>query len=113
MEGNGGIATSTKDEAKDIMFSSKEKNNLSKEELNNSKIQTISGKYNSLIITKNILMDIATFNRYNPDFDKQIAVNGTFALRLPADKMDIFNAKKYQILEESLRVLLAPVSNGK
>jgi membrane-bound lytic murein transglycosylase D len=113
MEGNGGITTITRDEAKDIMFLPKEKNNLSEEELNNSKTQTISGKYNSLIITKNILMNIATFNRYNPDFDKQIAVNGTFALRLPADKMDIFNAKKYQILEESLRVLLAPVSNGK
>ncbi len=112
MEGNGGITTVTKDEAKDIIISSANgKNALSKEELQNSKLQTISGKYNSLIITKNILMDIASFNRYNPDFDKLIAVNGTFELRLPADKMEIFNSKKYQILEESMRLLLAPVSN--
>ena len=55
--------------------------------------------------------DIASFNRYNPNFDKQIAVKGTFDLRLPADKMDTFNTKKYQILEESLRLLLAPVSD--
>jgi len=110
MEGNGGITTVTKDEAKDIV--SARKNILTEEEVQNSKLQTISGKYNSLIITKNILMDIASFNRYNPDFDKQIAVNGTFGLRLPADKMDIFNSKKYLILEESMRLLLAPVSNG-
>jgi peptidoglycan lytic transglycosylase D len=110
MEGNGGITTVTKDEAKDLVFSANGKNSLSEEEVNNSKTQTIGGKYYSLIITKNILMDIATFNRYNPGFDKQIAVNGSFELRLPADKMDAFNAKKYQILEESMRLLLAPVT---
>ncbi len=111
MEDNGGITTVTMDEAKDLALS-QTKNHLSDEELNNSKTQTISGKYNSLIITKNILMDIAGFNRYNPDFDKRIGVNGSFELRLPADKMEIFNAKKYQILEESMKLLLAPVSNG-
>ena len=109
MEGNGGITTVTKEEAKDIP--EKEKNILSDAELQNSKLQTISGKYNSVILAKNIMMDIASFNRYNPNFDKQIAVKGTFDLRLPADKMDTFNTKKYQILEESLRLLLAPVSD--
>jgi peptidoglycan lytic transglycosylase D len=111
MEGNGGITTVTKDEAKD-MVSSNGKNLLSTEEINNSKTQTITGKYNSLVITKNILMDMNSFNRYNPDFDRQIAVNGSFELRLPADKMEIFNAKKYQVLEESMKLLLAPVRNG-
>jgi len=110
MEGNGGITTVTKDEAKDL--SSNGKNPLTTEEINNSKTQTITGKYNSLVITKNILMDINSFNRYNPDFDRQIAVNGSFELRLPADKMEIFNAKKYQLLEESMKLLLAPVRNG-
>ena len=109
MEGNGGITTVTKEEAKDIP--EKGKNILSDAELQNSKLQTISGKYNSIILAKNIMMDIASFNRYNPNFDKQIAVKGTFDLRLPADKMDTFNTKKYQILEESLRLLLAPVSD--
>lgn len=111
MEGNGGITTVTKEEARDIVVSGK--NNLTTDELQNSRVQNISGKYNSIIIARNILMDIATFNRYNPNFDRQIAVKGTFELRLPTDKMDIFNTKKYQILEESLRVLLAPVSDGK
>lgn len=111
MEGNGSITTVTKDEAKDLDLGSAKKN-LTDDELNNSKSETVTGKYNSLIIIQNILMDIASFNRYNPDFDKQIAVNGTFELRLPGDRMDIFNSKKYQILEESMKLLLAPVSGG-
>ncbi len=110
MEGNGGITTVTKDEAKDLVLSPT-KNNLSDEELNNSKTQIIGGKYNSLIIAKNILMNIASFNRYNPDFDKQIGVTGSFELRLPTDKMEIFNTKKYKILDESMKLLLAPLTN--
>jgi len=59
-------------------------------------------------------MDIAGFNRYNPDFDNQIAVRGSFDLRLPGNKMDVFNGKKLQILEESIKLLLAPINgNGK
>jgi len=114
MEGNGGITTLTKDEASNVMLASAAgKNTLSQEEIANSKIQSISGKYNSVIIAKEILMDIASFNRYNPDFDKQIGVKGSFDLRLPADKMDLFNAKKFQILDESMKLLLAPISNAK
>ena len=110
MEGNGGITTVTKDEAENAMLSSAPaKNVLSQEELMNSKMQSISGKYNSLIITKNIVMDITSFHRYNPDFDKQIAVKGSFDLRLPGDKMDVFNAKKFLILDESMKLLLAPI----
>jgi len=111
MEGNGGITTVTKDEAENAMLSSVSvKNVLSPEELTNSKMQSISGKYNSLIISKNVLMDIASFNRYNHDFDKQISVKGSFDLRLPNDKMDVFNAKKFQILDESMKLILAPIS---
>ena len=93
MEGNGGVTTVTKAEASDPAFSSST-NRLSAVELDSSKTQTISGKYNSVVIVKYVVMDIASFNRYNPDFDKQIAVNGNFQLRLPADKMELFNEKK-------------------
>lgn len=109
MEGNGGVTTVTKEEARDIRENGK--NILSEQELQNSKLQTISGKYNSVIIARNIVMDLTSFNRYNPNFDKQIAVKGTFDLRLPADKMELFNEKKYKILEESMKLLLAPVSD--
>ena len=111
MEGNGGITTVTKDEADNAMLAfAPGKNILDQEELTNSKMQSISGKYNSVIIAKNILIDIANFNRYNPDFDKQISVKGSFDLRLPGDKMEVFNAKKFQILDESMKLLLAPIS---
>ncbi len=103
MEGEGGITTATKDEAKNLLFAA-----MSKEELNAYKALPITGRYNSLIITKHITMDISIFNRMNPDFDKLIADNGNYELRLPSDKMDIFLAKKIDILNESMQLLLNP-----
>jgi membrane-bound lytic murein transglycosylase D len=109
MEGNGGITTVTKEEARDIAFAGTDgRSNLTADELADVKTIAITGKYSSLVITKNISMDLANFNRYNPDFDRQVGINGAYALRLPPDKMDIFIARKYQILDESLRLLLAP-----
>jgi membrane-bound lytic murein transglycosylase D len=107
MEGQGGITTVTKEETKNISPANAN-SNLSKEELAGSKILTISGRYNSLVIVKYIAMDLASFNRYNPDFDKLNANNGNYDLRLPNDKMDIFLAKKFEILNESLQLLLKP-----
>ncbi len=69
-------------------------------------VLSISGKYNSLVVAKNLSMDIAQFNHYNPDFDKHLAQIGTTELRLPNDKMNVFVANKYTILNESISVLL-------
>jgi membrane-bound lytic murein transglycosylase D len=67
----------------------------------------IAGRYNSLIIAKYILMDIATFNIINPNFDAQIAINNsTYNLRLPQDKMQLFKANQIQIMNESLQLFL-------
>ena len=107
MEGNGGITTVTKDEAKELALNAT-KSALTDEELKTSKSQTIGGKYNSLIISKNIGMDIVSFSRYNPDFDKIMAsANNSYDLKLPSDKMDLFVSNKYQILNESVQHLLA------
>jgi membrane-bound lytic murein transglycosylase D len=103
MESQGGITTATKEEAKNILFNN---NSLGKEEIADAKILVISGRYNSLVIVKYITMDIAAFNKMNPDFDKLIADNGQYELRLPNDKMDIFLAKKFDILNESVQLLL-------
>ena len=109
MEGDGGITTLTKDET-DILKQASAINpatkNLNAAELTNSKVQAISGRYNSLVITKHITFSIAEFNRYNPDFDKLITHNGKYELRLPADKMEMFMAKRYDILNESLQLML-------
>ena len=67
----------------------------------------ISGKYFSGAIARNILMDNAEFDRYNPDFDKKMAsAENIYELKLPADKMELFNANKYIILNESVQMLL-------
>ena len=110
MEGEGGVTTVTKNEMKDILLS--DNANLSTEELANSRIQLVTGRYNSLVITKYITMDVVTFNRYNPGFDNQVATNSNYGLRLPNDKMDIFLAKKIEILNESMQLLLKPASSG-
>jgi membrane-bound lytic murein transglycosylase D len=120
MEGGGGVNTTTTD-----ILSSKEGVNrtnyllkngnsspylktttLSENELTDIEVLPISGKYNSLIIVKNIMMDIAQFNHFNPAFDAAMSTNGNFDLRLPPDKMQLFLANKYQILNESVQVLL-------
>jgi membrane-bound lytic murein transglycosylase D len=79
---------------------------LTAEEQANAATQTVSGKFNSLIIAKNLSMDIMQFNRFNPQFDNMIANNGNYDLRLPADKMPLFLANKYTILNECVQVLL-------
>ena len=109
MEGEGGVTTLTKEETKDLLMASSVNpafKNLTTAELDNSKTQNVSGKYNSVVIAKHSVFPILEFNRYNPDFDKLIIANGNYELRLPADKMEVFAAKRYDILNESLQVLL-------
>ncbi len=109
MEGDGGITTLTKDETEILKQASNVNpaaKNLSTAEMSNSKVQAISGRYNSLVIAKYTMFPITEFNRYNPDFDKLISHNGKYELRLPGDKMDIFVAKRYDILNESIQIML-------
>ncbi len=75
-------------------------------EMEAAETETITGKYNSVIIAKNISMDIVAFNRYNPLFDNQIATNGKYELILPQDRMRQFLSTKYQILNECVQFLL-------
>lgn len=103
-EGEGGITTVTSKEAKEILLNNQAK--LEAEELENSVTHKITGRFSSTVITRYIDMDADSFNKYNPGFDNEIAINGTYQLRLPVQKMNIFVAKRYQILEESVESLL-------
>ncbi|SRR5579871_1351775 len=109
-EGQGGVTTLTKDEATEQLSGSAMYvfyRNLSKDEIAEAKTIAISGKYLSNIIAKYVVMDIDEFNRYNPDFDKIMAGNNnTYDLKLPADKMELFASNKYQILSESVQLLI-------
>ncbi len=109
-EGQGSVTTLTKDEATDqlsgssmYVFSRK----INKDETINAKTLNVSGKYYSTVISKYVMMDSDAFNRYNPEFDKIMAsANNSYDLKLPSDKMDLFVANKYQILNESVQRLL-------
>jgi membrane-bound lytic murein transglycosylase D len=109
-EGQGGVTTLTKEEATLQLSGSAMyvfNRSLSREEFRNSRTVSVSGKYYSDIIAKYTLMDISEFNKYNPDFDKVMgSTNNTYDLRLPAEKMDLFAANRYYILNESVQMLL-------
>jgi len=110
-EGQGGVTTLTKAEATEQMGVTATyllNRRLTSQELNSAKSITVSGKYFSAAIVKNILMDVNDFNRYNPDFDKKMAsADNMYELKLPADKMELFTANKYIILNESVQMLLS------
>lgn len=110
MEGMGGVTTmpnlSGNYDPRGGINSFDVKPELSDEEKEFASTQTITGKFNALVISKNLAMDIATFNRYNPDFDNLMSVNGNYDLRLPADKMQLFLANKYTILNECVQLML-------
>ncbi len=81
---------------------------LSTEELANAKSLSVSGKYHSSCIAKHVMMDMSTFNRYNPDFDKKMAsADNAYELKLPTEKMELFMTNKYVILNESVQLLLS------
>lgn len=85
------------------------KSSVSEKDAANTEVLSISGKYNSVIIAKNLAMDITEFNRLNPGFDILMSSGEPFDLRLPSDKMDLFVANKYPILNECVQVLLHTV----
>lgn len=109
-EGEGGITTVTKNEMKDLLVNNG--TNLKEDEMNNSIAYTITGRFNSAVILKYIDFDKASFDRYNPGFDNKIAQEAKYELRLPTQKMNIFIAKRYEILDESMQLLLKPVNSG-
>ena len=109
-EGQGSVTTLTKEEATEQLSGSSMyvfHRKLSPEELMNARTVSISGKYHSTVIARYTLLDVATFCRYNPEFDRVMASsNNSYDLKLPADKMELFAANKYQILNESVQLLL-------
>lgn len=79
---------------------------LSNEEMVNTTLVEVSGRYNSLIISNSLLMDINQFNKWNPGFDKALAEGKKYAMRLMKDQVVIFEARKGNLLMQSVRALL-------
>lgn len=108
-EGEGGLTTLTKEETKDLTM--KRISELNEAEINSSKTCKITGRFNSAVILEYIKMEPQAFNKYNPGFDDSISVYGTYELRLPVKDMNTFIARRYAILDESLKRLLQPVTD--
>ncbi|RYY39507.1 MAG: lytic transglycosylase domain-containing protein [Chitinophagaceae bacterium] len=102
MEGDGGVTTMTRTERADYAQQVVETTPVA-----GVQTTTVSGKYNGNIIALTLGMDAATFNKLNPAFDKQLAQNGTYDLRLPAEKMHAFAEARNQILEQSVKAALS------
>jgi len=83
---------------------------ISEAEISASAKMSLSGKYIGTVVAKNLGMELEDFNRYNPGFDDALASSGTYDLRLPNDKMDLFVANKYPILNECVQQLLGDVN---
>jgi membrane-bound lytic murein transglycosylase D len=116
-EGQGGLTTLTKAEVNAQYGTNSlgiQTRSITLEEQKNLKKQSISGKYHSVVIAKHVNMPIQEFNRFNPGFDRAMASAGNqYELQLPEDRMQLFVANKYQILQESVQLLLsgeAPVT---
>ena len=103
MEGEGGVTTLTKSEVAEQMLQKPATPAVTAD----TETLTVSGKYNSIVIAQNIGLDVAEFQRLNPGFDKTLATTGSYELRLPADKMLKFQSVKPQILEQSIKLILA------
>jgi membrane-bound lytic murein transglycosylase D len=86
------------------------KADITADESSQSDTMPLSGKYIGAVIAKNLGMELKDFNRYNPAFDDMLASSGTYDLRLPNDKMDLFVANKYPILNECVQQLLGDVN---
>ncbi|HMP92914.1 MAG TPA: transglycosylase SLT domain-containing protein, partial [Phnomibacter sp.] len=106
-EGSGGQTTSTKDEwvkNQQNTFGSAQslRQQLTPEDIANTTTHTIIGRYNSVVVSNHLSMDITEFNRLNPHFDKLVNADSGYLIRLPPEKMDLFNANRHIILYQSL-----------
>jgi membrane-bound lytic murein transglycosylase D len=82
------------------------KNKLTDQEIENSVVETITGKFIAAILVQRLDLDIKIFERYNPNFDQTLSSAGQYALRLPVEKMELFKSTKYEILNACIQFLM-------
>jgi len=111
MEGGGGETTSTNDEWAALQAQTKTQVNISElqisdEVLANTDTTTLEGKYISVVLANQVGMDINEFNKLNVNFDQLVGLEGGYTLRLPKDKMELFQANRFIILKQSIMASL-------
>ena len=84
---------------------------LSAEELASTDTMSITGRYASQVITKNLAIDLIQFNKWNPDFDNKVSTEN-YPIRLPKEKINLFNQKRNQIVQESIMMIMQQNSSA-
>lgn len=84
---------------------------LTAEELAATDTLSITGRYASQVITKNLAIDLIQFNKWNPDFDNKVSIEN-YPIRLPKEKINLFNQKRNQIAQESILLIMQQNSNA-
>jgi membrane-bound lytic murein transglycosylase D len=106
-EGDGSVATMTANEAQNNFFTDAvNKSDPYAAMVASCATINIYGKYNSVVIANTLLMDITLFNELNPDIDNVLAKGDIYPLRIPSDKVEMFQSKKIEILKQSVELLL-------
>ena len=84
---------------------------LTAEELASTDTLSVTGRYASQVITKNLAIDLIQFNKWNPDFDNKVSIEN-YPIRLPKDKINLFNQKRNQIAQESILLIMQQNSSA-
>ena len=103
-EGGGGQTTMTKAELNDFKANTIAENNTIQDKADSS--ITITGRFSSKVVAQRLGIAIIDFNKWNAGFDKALANGETFNLRLPKEKISLFQTNKNEMLEASIRQLL-------
>lgn len=107
-EGSGGWTTMTASETREQkqILADQKPIQLSPEEMEKTTVLEISGRYNSIIVANGLMLDIIQFTKWNPGFDKTLAEGKKYNMRLPKETASLFEARKNNLLMESVRALL-------
>lgn len=92
-------------EASDEMIPLLDIRNLSSDELANTEVININGRFKAAVIAKALGMEESTFNLYNPGFDRDVSSKG-YKMRIPKDKAGTFNARREDLLYESVQAVI-------
>src|SRR5688572_33441399 len=109
MEGGGGLTTLTKKETENLLGIS---TSLPAPD-SLVTVVNVSGKYVSSIIAEHLKMSITDFNSLNPNFDKVISSKGSYELRIPNERLEMFHGNKSVILEQSVEHMITSAYRSK
>jgi membrane-bound lytic murein transglycosylase D len=108
-EGSGGWTTMTAEETQAQKVATAtlgETPNLSAEDIDNSILVDVTGRYNATVITNSLQIDINKFYKWNPGFENTLSEGKKYSMRLMKDKALLFEARKRDLLMESVKTLL-------